>query len=216
MSQEQPGISVRTFRLLWKIGFLLILASVSGCAVARFESIPTTGADFDLSREEIQKKFPEVPDYEKKFNWPLASLPSVNNLVDQWGEPTQIKEKWDYLWGLGGGAALATAISGIGPAAFAVGVGLAINPYPAEEYYWVKGLYCIKARVVRVFLHFYRPVVTSWEWGLLNDGRSSTCPEIQPGNGAGGTESSHFIPHRFGVSSPLPLGNLDGAQYGRK
>ena len=147
---------------------ILFLLFHFGCASYRpLGNIPTDQKDFNLSKDDIRAKFPEVAIYDKKgFKDVLGRCTPIQELVSLWGEPDKKKNDWFRYHIPAFGAIAVGGIAGGGVVGTTVGTGivLGIAPAPFQTYTWHKGNYTINVNTDLSIFCGYKRRLIYWEW----------------------------------------------------
>jgi hypothetical protein len=136
---------------------IFILVIVSGCSTTKTHigQLPTSLVEFQQPLNEIEDKYPEV----KKFNgafrcgilnmqcdhFGVFSMPPMDELIDLWGEPDEIKGS---IWNLN-----------------IINVPL----HPAQTYIWYKGDYRIEVTTDSPAVFSYKPHMWYWKWYQMDN-----------------------------------------------
>lgn len=145
-----------------------------GCATTLpFEKLPQSLDAFQKTPEQIRQEYPEIQEYEKFRGVFFVNTPYVKELTVRWGEPQKIRKNWDYFSETGILLAGGLAINLFSPTAalIAAGIGVTINPFPSEHYFWIKGNYCIEAAIDGSIVGQYKKRVVRWKWHDILSGK---------------------------------------------
>lgn len=138
---------------------VLLALSASGCATHHpISKLPQLNSDFDVTKSELIKQFPDIEKYEKEWRGFYTNYPLEKNVVARLGEPKRIERDWLYPITMIGTALVLNA------SPLVWGIVFAIRPDTPKRYYFEKGSYCVETKVDKTFVNGYEPYLTSWKW----------------------------------------------------
>lgn len=156
---------------------LITVLFISGCTITpTYETIPKTEEDFQLSKDEILKKFPAIADHHIENTGESSKhIPTYNDLVDKWGEPVSERAEWfQHFWRLAHLSGMGyTVADGFNDLFFIFeGVVLAIAPFPPKTYTWKKEHYNIEATYINAPFTDDKHCI-HWNWKVKNENNST-------------------------------------------
>ena len=158
---------------------IAMFALSTGCAShssTHFDSFPTTLTEFELCPEDLRAKYSDINrfdgPYTHGFFGSIYSLPPIEELIKEWGDPDQKRISW---WNLED--PVYTAAIGIGfgwPGAVTAGLAVfSLVAIPTSIYTWNKGHYSINCVVDHPMAFGYDPHLDYWRWEY----KGPSCPE---------------------------------------
>lgn len=177
---------VYTMKRKLNIPILILAVSILiGCTTTpTLNDIPHTKEDFRRSYDELAIMYPLMSHtqmylseatFESQGSVAGFRVP-LKLLEDNWGDAANVAGgSWLVHLGTIVSAQLAGYLmAGAPPIPMEVHVGLFSGfylyaPFPAQTYTWVKGEYCIKARIVRNANTYYKKEVVGWVWKAKNN-----------------------------------------------
>jgi len=147
-----------------KVIIVLLVALLGGCATTvKFDSTPVSKEEFSKPLDIIRTDFDDIELYESSYWDKKRVVGDFEDLKIKWGEPDKVEKRWgEELLGALLGAAVVALPGGISWDVFIIIQGLFI--FPAEDNYWKKQNYEIKATSHRLFWHGYSKRIFHWEW----------------------------------------------------
>lgn len=142
-----------------KIYTILIISFLHvGCATNRtLGDLPALDQEFNLSLDDLKHKYPDISAY----NEYLGHCTDIDEFISKLGEPSRIEKEYFQLPLLS--IPLGVSAGGPGGAAVIV-IAYAMFPLQPKNYYWVRGKYVIRARVLSDFTCGYNDRVHMFEW----------------------------------------------------
>lgn len=141
------------------IPLLFIFTMLTGCnTTAVLTSVPKSNDDFALSKTQLDAKYPEIPNFEKRWRGFTRIYPTEESLLKEMGMPQKTERSvLPAMVNLG-----LFSLLQVDPITIGILFAL-IPPFPTTHYYQ-KGNYCIEAYMQRDVTGLYTQRMMYWEW----------------------------------------------------
>ena len=149
------------------VGFVLLL--VNGCATHRsLGEIPKSGTEFNLSSENLKRKYPEIEQYEQGYkNLGLFGYCTpFTQVLALLGEPEKVETVWFHLPALAVPIFFYDGITSGGLIGSVIVLGMV--PKQPKQYYWRKGNYKIMAYADSSYICGYEQRLFFWKWSEIS------------------------------------------------
>ncbi len=145
--------------------FVLLSISIllfSGCSRKSLAPLPKSTHDYQLSKQELIKKYPEISIYEDKFRFFFPNYPPEESVKKELGTPDKIERDWWYP------ILMIGTLVAIQAQPIVWGIVVLTKPSIPKTYIYKKENYCIETLIDRTFVHGYREYMHSWDWKKTN------------------------------------------------